>query len=832
MKFNFKKITAIATSVLLTGMSVGVAAAANYPAPFVSGDSADVAIVYGTGAGVSSLDSVQAGNIQTDLQSEVKTTEGETTVSGEAYALFTTSRKIYMGDNLASVKETLTDTQLPNLLMDGKFEGDVDADITQKITLSSTANVTFAKQPTDDEDPTIVVETGTDNPVYTMVVDFDKDVNFTDEDSKGSELSIFGQKYTVGADTDANNLYLYKSSETITLSVAGSDPSSTTMTVNGEEYTVELVSASDDSATIKVTDSNGKSESKEISENDAKTINGVDVAVNLADEDTATNRLIAEITVGADRILLKNGNEVKVGSDEDGIDGTNVVLDGTWSACRGFDISVTTDDSDEDAFREGDSFVDPVFGSFKLEFAGMNIGMDSENREEIEIKNSGDDKATITFTTYDDDKKTFTWYDNESTVRLGDGDDHIIHVVEGEAILEKDYVVVGNEEEGQLLQLTSFDTDTTWDDGTVEFKDVFSGKTYEADLDSETDDIVTGTVSIEGSDYGITYNNSNEEAGITLDYPDSESNEMIVFPTIETSMGAKIAFYSPLLAFNATEAGIDTIMFADGDEYTRVDLDESADFTDELNTKFRYYINDDNLESVNMKLVIPGASTLITEPALIVLEEEDDNSAINAVIVTMDSKSGDTDDVGVGNVYFTGTTLSEKIGLESNDDLEQKMDYYGTFYTLDSSESDQKTVKISYPDEQIYAKLYIAETDASITSGSSTLGEVLVKDSEVSSVNTKNLIIVGGSCINSAAATLLGGAYCGASFTDATGVGSGQFLIKGFADNKLTSKHALLVAGYEAADTVNAVTYLRTQTIDTSSEYKGTSSTSAEVVTQ
>ena len=55
MKINFRKISAIAASALMTGMTLGVAAAANYPAPFVSGGVANVAVVYGTGAGVSSL---------------------------------------------------------------------------------------------------------------------------------------------------------------------------------------------------------------------------------------------------------------------------------------------------------------------------------------------------------------------------------------------------------------------------------------------------------------------------------------------------------------------------------------------------------------------------------------------------------------------------------------------------------------------------------------------------------------------------------------------------------------------------------------------------------
>ena len=83
--------------------------------------------------------------------------------------------------------------------------------------------------------------------------------------------------------------------------------------------------------------------------------------------------------------------------------------------------------------------------------------------------------------------------------------------------------------------------------------------------------------------------------------------------------------------------------------------------------------------------------------------------------------------------------------------------------------------------------------------------------------------------INSAAATVLGGAYCGADFTAATGVGIDQFLIKGY-ENVLGDKFALVVAGYEMADTVNAATYLTMQKPDTSEARIGTSATSAELI--
>ncbi len=59
---------------------------------------------------------------------------------------------------------------------------------------------------------------------------------------------------------------------------------------------------------------------------------------------------------------------------------------------------------------------------------------------------------------------------------------------------------------------------------------------------------------------------------------------------------------------------------------------------------------------------------------------------------------------------------------------------------------------------------------------------------------------------------------------------SKEFLPKGVQDKFTTGKLALVVAGYEAADTVNAATYLTMKDVDTSAEYKGTSATEATLI--
>ncbi|MFH1529025.1 MAG: hypothetical protein ABIG69_20670, partial [Bacteroidota bacterium] len=126
MKLNFRKISAITSGLLLTGMSIAApVAAAAYPAPFVSGGSANVAIVYGTGAGASALDVVEAGNIQSNLQSKMGSSVGTTsTATGNAKSLNSGSDLLYLLDNLSENVATITKDDLPTILADGTFTDD------------------------------------------------------------------------------------------------------------------------------------------------------------------------------------------------------------------------------------------------------------------------------------------------------------------------------------------------------------------------------------------------------------------------------------------------------------------------------------------------------------------------------------------------------------------------------------------------------------------------------------------------------------------------------------------------------------------------------------
>ena len=370
------------------------------------------------------------------------------------------------------------------------------------------------------------------------------------------------------------------------------------------------------------------------------------------------------------------------------------------------------------------------------------------------------------------------------------------------------------------------------------FTDVFSGDTYETVWSSDG----TGTVSVKGKSYSVTSvgpsSFSSNQYNVTLGYPDSSGNDVIVYPTIQTNKGAKVALYEPLTTSvsdhnnDGTESNISNFKFPDGDGYTSIAVATS-------NAASKYLINSVNVTTNDtssgtsfnigrLSYAVNGSGTagqvvirlkdtagaVITNPAVVVFEEKDDNSNYEAWIATVEVGGTGDDGLGINKLESTWTNDSSQWSDTSPADskITKKADLFGAIVTEDSSDSDQKTATLSYPDEQIYAQIYVAEESAAITPGavasSGNGGQVLiVKDNEVASVAGLNLVVVGGSCINTAAAKILGSdsPVCTSSFTDATGVGSGQYIIKSVTSPYSDAKVATLVAGFNAADTSNAV---------------------------
>jgi len=872
MKFNFRKIASAIASTAMLGSTVALAAAANFPAPFVQNGNADVAIVYG-----SSLDLPAVTDITTALSSALAGGASGAPASNDAYPLFTSSTPLQLNNSLNSVRSSVTDTSLPMVLGESDFSGNVDAEASFQLTLGSNPRVIFAKEPTTNSDPTVGLFYGTTAAtyLYNATVTFDETVNFTHEDSEGESITLFGQDFTVSSATDNNKLVLFRSAETLYLSVgSASSVPSQTVEVEGETYTIELIAASDTSATVKVTNSAGQSDQKEINEAASKKILGVEVAVNTADESTATNVIQAEILVGANRITLQSGEEVKLGTDNTAIDGTQVTFQNTNSPqnITQFTVQAFAQDGSSDFIGPGDEFVDPVFGSFRLVFEGLAVNLDdADDREEIEITPSGTDMASITFTSWQGETlSSWEWLNNKTGGKtgswLGDSNEWPLIVRELGQINESAFAVAGNEDEGVLLELTTITNATTgYSDDSVVFTNVITDETYTGSITAEG----TGTINIEGNAYTFSYwdNKAGDNSqNVRLNYPDSATaGQIVVYPSIETSKGANVAFYEPLtIDLGSVDAsGTDAAGFRlpDGDGYQDVTIVKDGfpsvwNFTFGSTTrnvnvslatssglltvgKLTYNVTNSGTTSGNNDTVLylteSEGSGNILRPAIVLFEEQDESDTYNTVIVETSGAGLSDNGVSVSEVSFSWNSDADMKGtaygatgteLESLDDVYVKLDQWGTLATTDQTDSDQYNVVLSYPDEQAVAMIYV---DGLVEgSGSSTLGNVRVMDDELQSsgMSGKNLIVVGGSCVNSAASTLLGGsAGCGASWTAATGAGSGEWIIQTFANPWASSKVATLVGGWEQGDTANAATYLRTQNPTTSVGTKGTGTT-------
>ncbi len=165
---------------------------------------------------------------------------------------------------------------------------------------------------------------------------------------------------------------------------------------------------------------------------------------------------------------------------------------------------------------------------------------------------------------------------------------------------------------------------------------------------------------------------------------------------------------------------------------------------------------------------------------------------------------------------------STNVGTYDNDIMTTN----GQIIKTPEANLDNDEVIFSVPSDQVYGKVSVL---AGGTPSGGEAGAIILKDTETSQMVGKNLVVVGGSAINAIAAELLGGAYRESAFTAATGVDAGEFLIQSF---NRAGKTALLVAGYHAADTEKAQTYLLNQDVDTTvgKKYLGTSTTEATLV--
>ncbi len=763
MKFNFKKISAIAVSGIIAGMSMGLAAAANYPAPFVSGGVANAAIVYGTGAGVSSLDLVQAGNIQDSLGTFV--TGGTVTVEGgEAFALDKSSNHFNLGDALNSVYSKLTGDDM-DFLADGTYkDGDIDEDYSQKITLSDKALSLFADSDYNDKTPTLGFRWTNNEDILTYNMTFDNAITTTDMNE--TTLNILGNDYYVMT-ASSGEMELLDSADKVMIQEGE------TKTIGDNTVTVEtgLIGTDWVKFTVngEVTDKLSEHESYEL--DDGSYIVPDEILYNSHDSGVSN----VEFSIGKGKLTVTSGEEVKL--NDETVDGLVITMTGGDDLT---DIGVTWRSDGETYLTSDQAISMPVFDTVKLVFNGMDFPDDPE-----EVSLDSGETMTLTMDNYELPIFHVT-SGNSSAATLGDEDYPLITATA---------TVVGYNDtstaSGNQIVYEGGNTNTSASTGGIDLQE--NDRFLVTIVDNDLSDIQTMY-------YEVTRIKWNSASDMSLELRDLINDNDITFDSVTSK----------------TQGDIDVNLIGINDTHAYVTFTGAT----------------------------LAYNKAVSEKGLVVtLPEESSNAATEdvgtGVVLTLTEANND-DDVGAG-MPFTATVKSntnDKLHVSTTNvtTLEDANDVYVGYVvsdlaskvTLDET-GDEYEFMVDYYGKEVTADVQVVGGQSTTSSGSSVLGNILVKDTEVSSVATKNLIVVGGSCINSAAAALVGGSYCGAAWTEATGIGAGQFLIKGYADSTITSGLALLVAGYDADDTVKAATYLTNKVVDTSMAYKGTTTTETAV---
>jgi len=788
--FKFRKIAAVLAGAVMLSSTVALAAAASYPVPFVQNGKADVGIVYGSSA--ANTDLVAALEINTDLstklaaQTATGATSSQVTVSGGDYvALDTPSTKLHVGGGIADVfGRSVTKTDMPTILADGTFRdaNSNDHDYTQKINMANLSLTQFSDSDYLSNTPTVGFDIGSGQNImnYTLA--------FTDNPQwgtlKGKDITIMGKDYYIldeNNGTGTNELDLLDAANTVTLN----DGDSQQVTVGNNTYNVSIsfISGTGDNGNGQVTlNVNGQTTDTLTTGDTYKLPDGSYLGIkSILSQDYQGGQKQVEFSIGEGKIVLTDGNNVKV--DDSSINSlTSSIVNDT--ANQHLSKIVLQWNADNTVFiaNNGSSVTLPTFSAVKLSFGGMNYPM----MENITVKNDGDNAlqlsapikdGTATFDILNDNRSTgnFTGYTS-----VGKDSSHILRTATGNVLNyaqtnSGDYFVASwnnnRDSESYVLDTTSWGTDNANNNVTT-IEDKYSSFSQQV---KAGDSITLGNVV-------LTVSNVNRQAKtVTL-----TGNSGVDFSTLYTNSGLKI--YLPFI--DTTNAStVPGALWASRIASTN---NTAAAQYSSFNLVSKEADKDGNVaagENFTLGITSVGTTTF--------------QISVNSV----SGGAGESQqEIQNSNVYQT--TLNSALATQIWQDQGPT----------------QHSAMITYHGGESYGELVLSAPSATVSGSSSTggsvtaLGSVTVADSEVSQVGSNNLIVIGGSCINTVAAQLLGSTspLCGDAFTAASGgIVSGQALIKTFQSPWASDKIATLVAGYDAGDTTNAAKYLTTQNVDT-----------------
>ena len=818
--FKFKKIASALASTAMIGSTIALAAATSFPAPFADGSASDVAVIYGASGAVTDI--AAATDIASSISSNLATTSStstSTTCEGDCVILSKSSDNINLADTWAVFTGSVDDDDLTTLLADGTYTaGDNDDfDYEQKITLGSPTLSHFRDSDyeslvgLDDKTPTIGFKISSNTWIMNYTLDFTQDAESdyvsggTDmDDIEGSDLPLLGNSYYVSdlknvtGPTFFGKMTLLDSANSAT--VREGEP--VTVTVDGVTYEVSITFIDDDEVRFNVNGETVPASGKLQAGQSAKIADGAYIGVRSVDKLVVSDSIgSSSFSIGSGKLEITSGSDIKLNDETiQGVKGYVYRASSPTIGTQKIDKIVIEWKTDEEEFISPETeLVMPGFEVIKFSMADFI----RPEEEKITIEKDGDTSIKLDVPIkdgevslnilYTDSTGNFTGIGKASDDRLATSGNGTLHFQEKDSdgndyhsYFVASYNITQEAESYLLRALITTNTDAVRNETTIQKKvngawvDICENK-----VDSDTCDI---------GDVSLTIGRIQYTSGGT-ETVELRAGSNTHFNTIFTNGG--LAIYLPYEGANSSTALGLINLTGRATNPTTTGHDDNS-----------WYLYMDGEDKDDNLLSGTGFSFTLN-----------DNSDKNLQVQHVNTTGGNA--AGEGSGGENGLEIGDTSTYEAyvKDDVAPRILHY--------TKPDEDWAEVYYPtgDSESYAEVRLSSSDVSFTTTSSI---VPITDAEASSASGKNIIVVGGTCINSVAASLLGvpTGTCGADFTAATKVGAGEYLIQSFP--RTGDKVATLVAGYNAGDTTNAATALTTQTVDTTAgkKYTGTTSTS------
>lgn len=350
--------------------------------------------------------------------------------------------KTYLSQSFSTVRNTVTSSQLPELLKSRTFtdKNSTTITITQQIK-PTTQSVAFGK-PTGVTEGTLYIEydVATANK-YNTTIYFLGGLDTTAVDTDYS-FTVFDNEYTFGNTVTTSTVELFTSSgaESITMTGAGDE---STVNVGGTDYTFKL-SGWNTGGTIAYLLINGAATTP-AGWNEATyyTIPGTTIKVYVKAVDViytgaqeATGQV--QLFVGADKLKFINGSAVQ----RNDVDLPSTMGRFSASASKINSITVETAPSVKTYLLDGGEFADPVFG-FKWVLDGMTPGITDSSRDRVDVIEDGS-AVKMTFSNKDGTEYIIpiNYHDGSSWTGTMDGT-NLLRIREGESTSGTFNITVG-----------------------------------------------------------------------------------------------------------------------------------------------------------------------------------------------------------------------------------------------------------------------------------------------------------------------------------------------------------------------------------------------------